>query len=403
MGLRLGVFGTFYPEYNFVGNCTTAITLGLARIDSIDRLTVFCQDGGMMPPFGPVEHLDKITLAPCWGHDRTYSLMQATRRTLEAASGLDAILFNTYVTAYGRSGLTNGVGLLLPTTVSRLTGKPVIVYMHNFVETQKVEDLGYHPSRYTLTAVHLLERSLLTSTDVVVPLESQAKAVESKLGTRPKAFFFPFLEGYLAAKSWLNAPNDAPLVSSNKRRILLMGTWGPQKDLKGALTALGQVVEGGSDIEVSVVGVSNPHFPEFLPRWGVNYYSSLMGRIRFTGALSDPELFLAVQTHDLLILPYNGTGGYSGAMNFATMAGIPIIAYDHQQLREQAALIGAETTFVSPEALVTEIRSFLDSTRHPPRPVARLVAKHTQIAEEAIARFAELLVAKVKPIDARER
>jgi glycosyltransferase involved in cell wall biosynthesis len=389
MGLKLGVFGTFYPEYNFVGNVTTPMVLGLAGLGCIDRIIVICQEGAKIP--AEFSH-DKIRLIPCWRHDDPLSLLAAARTVLKSSSDFDVLVFNTYVTGYGRGRLTNAIGLLLPSIIRRLSRVPTIVYMHNFVETQEVERLGYFPSRATRWVVRSLEKILLASSSVVVPLESQRTAIEMKLGVRPEVFFFPFLEGWLASKSLLASGQGFPTVNARGRRVLLMGTWGPQKDLDGALRALNDVIAAGYDLEVTVIGEENRHFPGYLSSLSTVSFPSLKDRVRFAGSMSDEDLFRAVQSHDLLLLPYHATGGYSGAMNFAAVTGIPIIAYDHQSLREQAALLGEDVTFIPPELLRGGIRNGLDRPRVGARRESAAVEERCRTTEKSISRFADLLV-----------
>lgn len=403
MGLKLGIFGTFFPEYNFVGNCTTAIACGLAETVLVDRVTVFCQNGSSIPEFVNPSVSRKLTLKPCWRHDSPLSILQAALRVLKEAKNFDAILFNTYVTAYGRSYAANALGLLLPTVVALGSRTPTTVYMHNFVETQEVESLGYSPSLITKKGVRVLERSLLSNTSVIVPLADQAQIVELTLGVRPKVFFFPYLESYLVAKSAVGTSEHPVPATPGKKRILLMGVWGPQKDLAGALEALASLGGELQMFDITVAGGANPHFPLSLRGLGAEKYPALQGHIRFTGPLSDEDLYKLVRTHDILVLPYHATGGYSGVMNFASIAGIPIVAYDHDQLREEASVIGADVTFVSPKDLSTGIKSVLRRVTGLNRLEPSDVSRHVERTAEALEQFVGILLQTRRREHGREK
>jgi glycosyltransferase involved in cell wall biosynthesis len=389
--LKLGVFGTFYPEYGYVGNCTTAIAIGLAQLELIDRVTVFCQEGARFPPFAAEGNRNKIELIACWRHNDPFSLLRAARTALRKTNHLDAMLFNTFVTAYGRSNAANAVGLVLPPIISSLSRIPTFVYMHNFMETQEVEKLGYSPARPTEWGVRFLERLLLRSTVVVVPLVAQSELVKSRLGFRPNSFLFPYLESYLVAKPWASLPQGSSWPITGRPRILLMGSWGPQKDLSGALEALNKLSGEGCDFEITIIGAANPHFPGFLSDFDFGAYPFLENRISVTGSLDDVTLFQIVRNSHLIVLPYHATGGYSGVMNFAAVTGLPIIAYSHAQLREQAAQIGSDVTFVQREELAEGIRAILRRADlmhvRDPETLSRNVRK----TEEAIMKFAQLL------------
>lgn len=348
MGLKLAVFGTFYPEHNYAGNSTTPIAIGLSKSDLVDLVHVFCQRGARVPEGVSGGKLDLVRM---WRHDRPISILRAGLALARHARNLDSIIFNTYVTAYGRSRFANVIGLLLPSIVARLSRRPVLVYMHNFVETQDVRKLGYFPSHAALWLVRLLELSLLRNSQVIVPLTTQAGAVRSSLGYAPTTLFLPHIESYLARLRRRSQPEGRIVSHENAKRVLLLGTWGPQKDLQGVLSSLDRLALGFPSLQVTLAGSENKHFPGYLPTLPVGDLEALQGRIRWTGELSDDDLFELITEQDLLLLPYRTSGGYSGALNFAAGTGIRVLAYDHPQLREQARLLGTEVRFVAPDQL----------------------------------------------------
>jgi glycosyltransferase involved in cell wall biosynthesis len=387
-GVRLGIFGTFHPEYNYTGNVTTALAIGLSRIETVDRVVVFCQYGATLPE---ESSRDPIELVSCWVHNSALSLMAAGRQIIRSSRDLDAMLFNTYVTAYGRSKSANAVGLSLPTTIARLSRIPTFVYMHNFVETQDVVKLGYSPSRPVRWLVHELERSLLRTTNVIVPLRSQAERVSQSLGSKPQVWLFPFLESYLVAASSAQRQIAAPTPGPLRAKVLLMGSWGPQKELMGGLQALEAVLLSGQDLEITVAGGANVNFPGYLSSLISGLNPLLRSRTNFAGALPDVELFQLVLSHDLLVLPYRTTGGYSGVMNFASLAGIPIVAYDNIQLREQASVIAADVTFTSSRELVDGIRSVLSRGTDVKARNQDAIAERRRRTEQEFSHFASFL------------
>lgn len=391
MGNALALVGTFYPEYNYTGNVTTGMALGLSSLPQVSSVRIYAQKGAMLPTTGVFKETWKIKLVSSWKHDQLSSLLRTVRLLIKDANVVDAYLFNSYVTAYGRRNGPNAVGLLAPSLVSTLTGKPVFVYMHNFVETQDVAKLGYRPSLPLLVGARFLESLLLKTTTVSVPLTSQAETIKSRFGISPSTFFFPFLESYLAAKSMLLCGVPKHSKPPGPPRILLMGSWGPQKDLAGALRALETLVKEGMDFRVSVLGGKNVQFPSFELDFGAEQFPSLKGRVNFTGPIADGAMLEMIMDSDLLLLPYATTGGYSGVMNFASVTGIPMIAYDHPQLREQAVLIGADVKFVQPSVFVDAIRTALvhpEANRGAPR---ELVSERVTATEKSFVQFAHAL------------
>jgi glycosyltransferase involved in cell wall biosynthesis len=165
---------------------------------------------------------------------------------------------------------------------------------------------------------------------------------------------------------------------SEPARVLLLGTWGPQKDLKGVLEALRVAKERGGKFSVSITGAINPHFPEYREEINRVVSTKDYSWLRLLGNLDDTEILNVVLNHDLLILPYNATGGFSGAMSVGAYCGIGIISYDLPQLRETAKELRVEPMFVArgdTNALAQEILSFCSSvraSRESRRPIPRM-------------------------------
>jgi glycosyltransferase involved in cell wall biosynthesis len=374
-GLAVGFFGTFFPEGAFAGNSSTGIVAALLLNRTIKSVDVFSQIGAIVPKS---LNSSKIHLAPCWAHDRPLSILRTVPKLLKQSHRLDGFLWNTYVTAFGRTAPSNVVGLLVPTLISVLTRKPVVVYMHNFLETQDAEQLGYRPTIWQRIGVRFLERLLLRHTKVVVPLRSQQETVVKSFRIGLQSVFLPYIEPLGLSATSEVAHNFAPVSSGDPTRILLLGSWGPQKDLSGVVRALRVAHERGAHFVVTITGAVNVHFPHYAgvvkmavgsldPKW-----------VRFMGQVPEADLLDVVTNQDLLILPYNATGGYSGAMNLGDYCGVGVLAYDLPQLREAAEQLGSNPTFVKKEerdAFASEILNFCANVSRfretrtlPPRP-----------------------------------
>lgn len=362
-GGSIGVFGTFYPESGMAGTFATGLVLALAESGLLTSVVAFCQSGAVIPAG---ERWSNVQLRPCWKHDDPVSLLKAMLVLKSHSKALNGYLFNTYVTAFGRTSAANVVGLLMPPLLALLTGKPVVVYMHNFLETQDAVQLGYQPSRLQRWGVHLLEQILLRATRVVVPLESQRNSVSKAFRLTPRWILVPFTEPFGLIASMAGPPVQRPIPPDTPARILLLGKWGPQKDLTGVLRTLRSVRDRGGQFTLSITGAINTRFPESQNE--VNRVVATMDSrwFRFLGNVPENDLLNVVQNSDLVILPYNATGGYSGAMSVSAYCGLGIIAYDLPQLRETARGLGVEPVFVTKGdegALAEEVLLFCAGVR----------------------------------------
>ena len=343
---RFAVFGTYYPDFQFAGNSTTGLVQLLSELPGVTKIDVYCPVGSALPSDADPA---KVELRPIWRHNDPASLLRALGRLFRASDAYDAIIFNIYVTAFGRSRLGNVVGLLMPSVLSIASGRRVLTYMHNFVETQEVESLGYSPGRAARTVAHVLEGIALRATRVVVPLEGQQRAIREAFGRTAACVYLPYIEAVHSLRSMLpgGAPSRFP-SSTGGPRVLLFGSWGPQKDLASVSTALRDLCQTGSVGALTLAGPANAHFPgaeEETHRVVAELDGPAFQRIPFIAEEEIVPLFLE---HDVVILPYRATGGYSGALNCAALTDIAVVAYDLPQLREQAARLGYPVRFVPP-------------------------------------------------------
>lgn len=337
--------------------------------------------------------MERISLEESWDYDEPISILRAGLRMLKDRRCFDVFLFNMYVTSFGKSRLANLFGLCLPSLLALCQQREVAVYMHNFLETQDVERLGYHPSRLARGLVHLLERALIVCTTVIVPLESQRETIRKQFHRNVHSVMLPFMDG---VSSYLFEPHyDTSLrrrALSDTFQILLFGSWGPQKDLAGPISAVEVLLRKGRKVHLTVAGPVNSNFPEYE-----EFVQSLVRRLpaeslSWLGAVSDLVVQRLFRSADLLVLPYLATGGYSGVMNLGTFFGIPMIAYDLPELRELAREIKANCDFVDPHDLASLMETIAKVMDSPPAlPRALNSDGPFSLAVESVARLAELI------------
>lgn len=344
--LRVGFFGNFHPLTTRLSTTSIGLVILLSRDPRVESILVTCPRGSRVP-----EGIDptKIHLRPTWLHDRPGSVVRAGLGMWRERRQVDVFLFNTYMTGLGRSLVANALGILLPVLLAKLTGKRVVVYMHNFMSTQQVETLGYRPGRAVRATARALESLLLRSTVVAVPLASQQESLGSQYGIRPELLFIPGLEGLysseVGSRNEEGAKRERP---EGPPHILLFGLWGPQKDLAGALEDLGALAQRGFPMKVRVAGPVHPTFPEYAPIYERLRQKFSSQGFEFLGEVPERDLAALFRDSSVLLLPYRTTGGYSAVMNVGKAYGIPMAAYDLPELRSLAQTLGVRAEFFAP-------------------------------------------------------
>ena len=220
--------------------------------------------------------------------------------------------------------------------------------MHNFIETQNIEKLGYEKKWFATRVASMLERRIANNTLLFVPLESQRLNLEGLFHTKVHSILIPYVEGICSFVCKADKLSDSKSEDTRPLSFLLFGSWGPQKDLEGALRIFKELIDEGNDIRITLSGNINSNFPyyeEKIERFMAQLPSKCIMWTRDVPETMVSDMF---ENSDVLFLPYNAAGGYSGVMNVGAFYGMHIVSYDVSELRELDSIIHASCIFVDP-------------------------------------------------------
>ena len=344
-GIRVAFFGSFYPFVDRLSTTSTGLVSLFSMSEKIEKVIVFSPLLSAVPIGLDTK---KVRMMPSWKYDSVISLLKTLYKMIRMKEDLDVYFFNILLTSFGHARRANTVGLLLPTFVAKLTGKKVCTYMHNFVETQDIEKLGYKKKWLVTKIVGLLERLIAGNTLLLVPLESQRLALETLFHTEVHNVTIPYVEGISGFICNPDGLHNSKKGDSGTLSFLLFGSWGPQKDLVGALSIFRDLITEGKNIEVVIAGKANPNFPSYdreiekiIANFPINY-------VKWTKNVTEESVLELFSHFDVLFLPYNAAGGYSAVMNVGAFYGIRMVSYDVPELREFDSIISAGCVFVDP-------------------------------------------------------
>ena len=129
-----------------------------------------------------------------------------------------------------------------------------------------------------------------------------------------------------------------------KPYILYVGAWRRYKNLPQLALAFNQLIEAGLDLELVLVGESDPFYPEIQERiFSIKHKD----RIKALGRISDPELKAVYNAARLFVLPSH-MEGFGLTVLEAAACGVPIACSDIPSLREVA---GQAAVYFDPDNL----------------------------------------------------
>ncbi|MGC9107580.1 MAG: hypothetical protein ACP5IE_05255 [Infirmifilum sp.] len=314
----------------------TAIVFLLSELDEVDRVDVYCPVAN--PIKEPAKFPGKIRLIPYYNYNDP--LLGFKLLNIYRGKNYDRVIYNLLATGFGESSLSNASALFSP-MLGEALGESVEVIYHNSVYTNDYRALGYS-SLYDEFRGHILgwvERSLFKSVPTFFFLKLYLERVGSAIGANKVRYLNG--RGFEAIPTiFLNNMQETDEITTdyygNSVKILLHGSWGPQKNLKLGLSTLKRLRDEGFDFDLIISGGINHHFPSYEEQFRsliqeYGFANSYVGRVSEMGIMN---LFLNT---DLLLLPYNTPGGHSGILEQAIFFELPTVGIDFPEYEEEAS------------------------------------------------------------------
>lgn len=383
---HLGIITPFPPNYSGVGQYGWHIAHGLAATGQFRTITVLAEQAPPKtrphPTFAKNIHIKRV-----WQRDSVTNLTRLLRAV--QATQPEVVWFNAGLTMFGQVRAVNFLGLLLPWFLRRWR-IPVVVTLHEVVETARLAALGLQNGTLTHWGAHTATQLLLQSEAVCVTLSRYAALLRERYRTR-NVHHFP--HGAFSSIAPLPRPPHAPLAD-----ILFFTSLAPHRGLDVLLAAFRRVQAALPHATLTIAGSDHPRYPGY----GVQLQASTNGQtgLRWRGPQTEAELQTALAETRVVVLPYLATSGASSVLHRAAAAGRPIVASDLPDLRAttEDSLLRAE--FVPPGDRDVLAQHLIHLLQQPA--LAEAQATHNLQAMQPLAleatsrRYAELLLQVVR-------
>lgn len=358
--MKVALLSTIYGHGKILADVGTEILSALQKnpyIKSIDVLTVkrassrvrFDSKTNVMGIYSPGEAISYISLY--WKLFR---------------NKYDLIFINSMPTSQGRSSLSNFLFLIIPLYARFFLQVKTVVLYHNSTFLNEVDKLGYSSiaDRFRLLALKALEKILFKNSNFMVLLKCYAERIKQSI---PDANIFqinlPFLGGF--ASLYLNGILGLDFIRPDPPhkgmiRILLFGSWGPQKDLEKALEAISDLKKSGLNFTTTLAGGVNSHFPEYervFKKIILRHKGIITTLHQYVDSKEIHSLFL---NSDLIILPYVTPGGFSSVLAISKLYNLHVIVPKFTEFIEQGENYD-KITYVPISYTVEDLR---DAIRH---------------------------------------
>lgn len=325
--MRVCFISSYPPNRARLSEYAQSLVRDLATRPRIQRIYVLADVVGGST--NRVAEGPKVEVLRVWRPDHVLSILRLVPAILRLRP--DVVHFNVHFQSYGRSRLTNFLGLALIPLCQRL-GLRVVATTHNFGEKVHLASVQVKPSVLNKLGIFVATKMLLSASRLAVTVRSYVAYLQRRYGYG-RAVYIPH-----GAAVIQQPPLDPP-----ERLVLMFGHMGPYKGLPTILKAFEAVVAEKPGVRLVIAGASHPNFPGYLEAYRRTYRP----KVDFLGYVQEADLGTVFGTADVVVLPYLTATGTSGVFHMACSYGKPVIASDLPEIREMVRE-GAAALLVPP-------------------------------------------------------
>ena len=358
--MKIAYVGDFINHGRSLQTTGTPIVILLSLLEKVDSIDVLCpEENDKIEEF---ELPSKVILRRFYKYDDWKSILRLLKIPWKSYG---TVIFNMLPTGFGNRTTANATALFVPILLVKfLRQKNIRVIYHNSVFTNDVGKLGYYTAFDKIRSFFLgiVEKILFKNLETFVLLDLYKERIDKSIGeNRVHVLKSRYLEAITSI--YINEVMNLEYLKierSDIPTILMHGSWGPQKNIELGLSELKKLKEDGAKFRLTISGGLNHHFPDYESKFKelLHSYSDIVDD--YLGPVAEKDIMKIFLNANLLLLPYNTSGGHSGVLEQAIFFEVPTIAIDFPEYREQA-FDSAKVKLINTESFSSVLATYLKS------------------------------------------
>jgi glycosyltransferase involved in cell wall biosynthesis len=340
--MHLVIVSPFPPSITGIGQYGYHVTRSLANSGLFSRLTVLAGSAhnGQHP-----NHLGLTEINYCWQPDS----LHARQAILSSVKRLnpDLIWVNLGASIFGKSPLSNLLGLLTPMSAARMF--PTVVTLHELVELTDLRALNAPGGALAPLGARLLTR-IATQADVIcLTMQHYADWLSAR--------------GVNCAYIPIGAYHEPELLpEEDTHELLFFTTLAPYKGLELLIEAFTRLRAESPNLRLTIAGTNHTRFPNYA-RELKNSFNGTRG-IRWLGQVSEDDVKDLFRRAQIVVLPYAASTGSSSVLYQAATWGRAVVASDLNEIRKTTLENNLQVQFFESnnlESLCNSLRLLINS------------------------------------------
>jgi glycosyltransferase involved in cell wall biosynthesis len=226
-------------------------------------------------------------------------------------SKADIVLYNIQFLSFGDKKIPAALGLLTP-LLTKLSGVPSVVLLHNILEQVDLNAAGITKNRL-LAGIYnfigsMLTRFILSADLLAVTIPKYVEILEEKYKAKNVAL--------IPHGSFEIPPLPNFSLPAGPLQVMAFGKFGTYKKVESMIEAVELIRKRTKlDIEIVVAGTDSPNTPGYLKEVEKQY--AAVSQLRFTGYVAEEDVERIFSESAVVVFPYTSTTGSSGVLHQA--------------------------------------------------------------------------------------
>lgn len=257
----------------------------------------------------------------------------------------DVVLYNIQFLSFGDQKIPAALGLLTP-LITRLSGYPSVVLLHNILEKVDLSEAGITENKFMASIYNfigsMLSRIILSADLVAVTIPKYVETLEAKYKATNVAL--------IPHGSFELPPLPSFEVKAGPRKIMTFGKFGTYKKVEMMIEAVELVRSRiAIPLEIVIAGTDSPNRVGYLDDVKKQY--AHVPDITFTGYVEEEDVPVIFGDSTVVVFPYTSTTGSSGVLHQAGSYGKAVILPNIGDLGILVEEEGYAGAFFEPEDL----------------------------------------------------
>lgn len=296
----------------------------------------------------------KIKIVDAWSFNGFNTPFNIRNAILECKA--DIVFYNIQFLSFGDNKIQATLGLMTP-LLTKLSGVPSVVMLHNITETVDYESAGITTNpllkKFYNFSGTILTKILLAANMVTVTIPKYVKILEEKYKVKNVAL--------VPHGSFEVIPMPDFDQWTSTKQVMTFGKFGTYKKVEEMIEAVDIVRQRtGESIEIVIAGTDNPNVKGYLE--SVKNQYSHIENIRFTGYVEEEDVPTIFSDSTVVVFPYTSTTGSSGVLHQAGSYAKAVVLPNIGDLKELIEEEGYEGEYFEPsnvESLANAIEKLI--------------------------------------------